>query len=88
MTQIVQAFQLGTSTVVTLPKKLGIKPGEKFKVEKTGKKITLNKEKTTRQEVHKLVESLAGGLNLKNHLTPEEINKELDRRYEDMLPGR
>ena len=84
----VTAFQLGSSTVVTMPKSLGIKPGEKFKVEKSGKKITFKKEKMTRQEIHKLVKSLAGGLNLKKHLTPEEINKELDRRYEDMLPGR
>lgn len=35
MSQIVQTFQLGTSTVVTLPKKLGIKPGQKLEIKKT-----------------------------------------------------
>lgn len=35
MSQTVQTFQLGTSTVVTLPKKLGIKPGQKLEVKKT-----------------------------------------------------
>ncbi len=35
MTQTVQTFQLGTSTVVTLPKKLGIKPGQKLEIKKT-----------------------------------------------------
>lgn len=35
MSQTVQAFQLGTSTVVTLPKKLGIKPGQKLEIKKT-----------------------------------------------------
>lgn len=91
MTQIVQAFQLGSSTVVTLPKQLGIKAGEKFKVEKSGKKITLKKEKMTMEEITRLVERLSGGLNLDKHLSPEEINKLLDEEYEDheiMLPGR
>ncbi len=35
MTDIVSAFQLGTSTVITLPKKLGIKPGQKLEVKKS-----------------------------------------------------
>lgn len=35
MSQTVQTFQLGTSTVVTLPKKLGIKPGQKLEIKKT-----------------------------------------------------
>lgn len=86
MSQVVQAFQLGSSTVVTLPKSLGIKPGEKFRVEKSDQRITLKKEKMTDEEISKLVKSLSGGLNLKKDLTPEEINQELDRRYEDMLP--
>lgn len=32
MADIVSAFQLGTSTVITLPKKLGIKPGQKLEI--------------------------------------------------------
>lgn len=82
MTQVVQAFQLGSSTVVTLPKKLGIKPGDKFKVEESGKKITLKKAKMTKEQIHKLVEGLAGGLELKKHLTPEGLNKLFEESYE------
>lgn len=32
MSNFVTTFQLGTSTVVTLPKKLGIKPGQRLEV--------------------------------------------------------
>ena len=88
MTYTVQTFQLGSSTVVTLPKKLGIKPGEKFQIEKSGRNVTLKQKKMTQDEVHKLVESLSGGLDLKYHPTPEELNKALDKRYEEMLPRR
>jgi len=89
MLQTVQAFQLGSSTVITLPKKLGILPGQKLKIRKSKDKIILKaQKKMTAEEIAKLVKSLSGGLNLKKDLTPEEINKELDRRYEDMLPGR
>lgn len=41
MTQVVQAFQLGSSTVVTLPKKLGIKPGQKLEIKKSKNGLTL-----------------------------------------------
>lgn len=85
----VQTFQLGSSTVVTLPKKLGIRPGQRLKLRKSKDMIILKaQKKMTDEEIHKLVKSLSGGLNLKKDLTPEEINRELDRRYEDMLPGR
>jgi len=86
MSQTVQAFQLGSSTVVTVPKGLGIKPGQKLKVEKSGQKLVYKPQKMDKDEIHKLVEKLAGGARLKKDLTPEEINEELDRRYEEMLP--
>lgn len=89
MSQFVHAFQLGSSTVVTLPKKLGIRPGQRLKIRKSKDKIILKQaKKMTDEEISKLVKSLSGGLNLKKDLTPKEINIELDRRYEDMLPGR
>ena len=85
----VTAFQLGTSTVVTLPKKLGIRPGQRLKLRKSKDKIILKTEKKmSDEEIHKLIESLSGGLELKYHPTPEEINKTLDERYEEMLPRR
>lgn len=89
MAEFVQAFQLGSSTVVTMPKKLGIRPGQKLKIRKFKDKIILKTEKKmSKEEIHKLVESLSGGLNLKYHPTPQEINKALDERYEEMLPRR
>ncbi len=45
MTQIVHTFQLGSSTVVTLPKKLGIKPGQKLEIKKSKNGATLKLEK-------------------------------------------
>lgn len=83
----VTAFQLGSSTVITLPKELGIKPGQKMKVKKDKGKIILKQKKETREEeIRKFVRSLAVGLRLKPDLTSKEIKEELDRRYEEMLP--
>lgn len=82
----VTAFQLGSSTVITLPKELGIKPGQKLQVKQERKKIVLQEKKMTETQIKRLVERLAGGSRLKDGLTPEEMNEELDRRYEDMLP--
>lgn len=79
MTYTVQTFQLGSSTVVTLPKGLGIGPGEKLKVEKTGNKIILKEKKLSGVEVDKLVNKLSGHLKLERHLNAEE----LDRLYEE-----
>lgn len=45
MADIVTAFQLGTSTVITLPKKLGIKPGQKLAYKKTRNGTDLHLEK-------------------------------------------
>lgn len=81
MADTVQTFQLGSSTVVTLPKKLGIEPGQALEVKKEGKKIVLKEKKLRDQEVHKLVEKLAGGLNLKD-LTPEQMKKMFEESYE------
>lgn len=89
MIQTVTAFQLGTSTVVTLPKKFGVKPGQSLKVRKSKGEIMLKPEKKMTPEViRKFVKSLSGGLNLRYHPTPTEINKALDERYEEMLPRR
>ena len=79
MAQIVQAFQLGTSTVVTLPKGLGIKPGQKLQIKKDKQKIVLKMEKGRKSDV---VEKLAGKLRLDRHLNPDELNKLFDKSYE------
>lgn len=90
MRRIVQAFQVGSSTVVTLPKELGIAPGQRFQIKKAKKTILLQprNRNITSKEAAKIVKRLSGGLNLKYHPTPEEINRELDKQYEDMLPRR
>lgn len=82
----VTAFQLGSSTVITLPKELGIRPGQKLKIRKEKRGVLLKNRKMSESEVRKLLDSLKVDLHLKKGLTPEEINQELDRRYEDMLP--
>lgn len=91
MQQIVKVFQLGSSTVVTLPKQLGVKPGQKLSIKKTGGKIILKNEKLTTEDIAKLVDKLSGGLKLTKHPTPEEFNKVLENEYTDheiMLPRR
>lgn len=45
MSDIVSVFQLGSSTVVTLPKKLGIRPGQKLEVKKSKNGAVLKLEK-------------------------------------------
>lgn len=81
MIYTVQTFQLGSSTVVTLPKGLGIGPGEKLKVEKTGKKIILKEKKLSEAAVDKLVRKLSGHLKLERHLNAEELDKLYEESY-------
>ena len=45
MNGTVSVFQLGSSTVVTLPKKLGFKPGTKLTYKKTRQGLTLKLDK-------------------------------------------
>lgn len=84
----VTAFQLGSSTVITLPKELGIRPGQKLKIKRGGKHLILKQKKITEHEVRKLLNSLKVNIHLKSDITPEDLNAELDRRYEEMLPRR
>lgn len=82
----VTAFQLGSSTVITLPKQLGIRSGQKFKIKKERKQVILKEKKLAEEEVRKLVKKLSGNARLKD-ITPQELKQELDRRYEEMFPG-
>lgn len=89
MSDTVSAFQLGSSVVVTLPKKMGIKPGQKMKVKKIGNRIILKEEKN---DPVSLVASLAGGMNFKvafgRSFTPSELKKLYDGQYKKVLPRR
>lgn len=88
MADTVQAFQLGTSTVVTLPKKLGIKPGQRLKFKKSKGKIILEE----KEDIKIMIKKLAGGMNFKKafggKITPEQLNKIFDEQYKKVLPRR
>lgn len=95
-TQTVTTFKLGNSTVVTLPKSLGVKPGVKVRIRKLTKKIILEPEKEDVAKKIALVEKLSGGIKLSQaykrktgrDLTPEELNRIIESSYENLLPGR
>lgn len=84
MIQTVQTFQLGKSTVVTLPKSLGIKPGIKLTIRKQKYHIVL-KPVRKKEDAASIVKRLAGGIRFKYSPTPEEMNKAYDEQYEEML---
>lgn len=90
MEQLVQTFTLGRSTVVTLPKSIGVKPGTKMKVRKRGEEIVLKPAK--KEDAATIVRRLAGGMDFKKvfgkNLTPDELNKLFDEQYKNVLPRR
>lgn len=77
-------FTLGTSTVLTLPKRLGIKAGVKTKIRKvkSGLNIQLKaspaKDKALARDIA-LIKKLAGGNKSKFTLTPDEMNSIYDK---------
>lgn len=54
----VTAFQLGSSTVVTIPKGMGIKPGQKLTIKKSKNGTTLRLEK--KKSLLKILEETRG----------------------------
>jgi len=78
-------FTLGQSTVITMPKRLGINPKMRIRAKKSGQRVVL--EIIDRQtEIEKsvaLVKKLAGGHRGKFNFTPDELN----RRYEQGTYG-
>ena len=77
MELILQPFTLGTSTVVTLPKKWGVTPPAKLKAKKTGKRITLEviSEQNRIQKNVALAKKLMGGFTGKFNLTPAQLKR-------------
>ncbi|MBI2008180.1 hypothetical protein HYS82_00815 [Candidatus Amesbacteria bacterium] len=81
MDLLLTPFTLGTSTVVTLPKKWGVTPPAKLKAKKNGKKITLeviNKQSQLEKDLA-LIDKLAGGMKYSSNLTPDEMNRIYDK---------
>lgn len=87
MSNIVHSFKLGRSVVVTIPKSLGIKAGEKFAVQKQKGKVVLKP--VEKESPVEIIERLAGGMNLKEafgkDLSPDELNQLFDEQYKEML---
>lgn len=82
MNLLLQPFTLGTSTVITLPKKLGITPHQKVRATKKGLTVILkpvSSKKDQKMRDVQLVEKLSGGLNFSSQLTPSEMNKIYDQ---------
>ena len=51
------------------------------------KPIKVAKKKMSKEEAVKLVRKLAGGnYKFKRHLSPDELNREYDKMYDEMLP--
>jgi hypothetical protein len=77
-------FTLGTSTVLTLPKGLGIKAGVRTKIKKvkSGLNIQLKtlpaKDKTIARDIA-LIKKLAGGIKFSSNLTPKQMNDIYDK---------
>lgn len=85
MTQVVQAFQLGSSTVVTLPKKLGIKPGQKLEIKKTknGLNLKLGKKENLADLLKRIQGAWAGGTDWEDYQKRRKFEiKESKKRRE------
>jgi len=83
-TYTASTFTLGTSTVLTLPKGLGIKSGVKTKIKrvKSGLNIQLktSPEKDGGLAVDlALIKKLAGGIKFSSNFTPKQINDIYDK---------
>lgn len=80
MADVVSVFQLGSSTVVTLPKKLGFKPGQKLKIRKFKKEVILEAEEVSPADK---ILKLAGGMDFKKAFGKSPSPEELDKIYEE-----
>lgn len=71
-------FTLGSSTVLTLPKPLGVTPGIRAIIKKmrSGFVIKFAQSKIDRDIA--LVKKLAGGMKSSSNMTPDEMNRVYD----------
>lgn len=75
MEHIVTVFKLGSSTVVTLPKILNLRSGQKLGLKKEKKRIVLIEK---RLDAAKIAREHAGNLSLKYHPTIHEMKRMYD----------
>lgn len=77
-------FTLGTSTVLTLPKGLGIKAGVKTKIKKVKSGLNIQLDTSTKNgEIIArdiaLIKKLSGGNKFSSNLTPKQMNDIYDK---------
>lgn len=82
MAEYVSTFQLGSSTVVTLPKKLGIKPGTKMEIKKSknGATLKLEKKESFRNLLKRTQGAWAGGTDWEDYQKRREFEIEAAKR--------
>lgn len=82
MTEYVSTFQLGSSTVVTLPKKLGIKPGTKMEIKrsKNGAILKLGKKESLADILKRTQGAWAGGTDWEDYQKRRKFEIEAAKR--------
>ncbi len=78
MAEYVSAFQLGSSTVITLPKKLGIKPGTKLEIKKSKNGLNLKLEKESFAEVLKRTQGAWADMDWEEYDRKEKERREFE----------
>ena len=78
MAEYVSAFQLGSSTVITLPKKLGIKPGTKLEIKKSKNGLNLKLEKESFAEVLKRTQGAWADMDWEEYDKKEKERREFE----------
>ena len=84
----VTVFNLGSSTVITIPKSLNLKAGTKMNITKHGSTITLEAQQTkTIKDSLSLLKKLSGSLTNSTTLSPKAAKKVYDEEvYSRLLP--
>jgi hypothetical protein len=80
-------FTLGQSTVVTLPKKWGLKSGSKIPYKKTTRKVNLEISDNQITQALDYVKKHAGSIKINSPLTLEQMSDEYEKdTYGDVFP--
>jgi hypothetical protein len=89
MDYIATTFNLGTSTVLTIPKKLGLSAGVKTVIKKLKSGFLVKPITSDVERNIAIIRKLAGSNKNKFTLTPDEMNRLYDKGvYEKVLPRR
>lgn len=83
-TYLASTFTLGTSTVLTLPKGLGIKAGVKTKIKRVKSGLNIQLQTSSEKDGDlaldlALIKKLAGGIKFSSNFTPKQMNDIYDK---------